>query len=97
VPLYNKLKQLSDVKLPTTSSSYWYDSHRHVHSAFSNNLATAAEFSKFDTMSVRLPVVFKSKNATKDFNRQPDGRGGEGDSIGVWKEGNVAWKVVKNR
>jgi len=48
-------------------------------------------------MAVRLPVVFRSGNVTKTFNRQPDGRGGEGDSIGVWREGNVAWKIFKNR
>lgn len=42
---------------------------------------------------VKLPVVFKSKNITKTFNRQPDGRGKEGDSIGVWKDGSSAWKL----
>jgi hypothetical protein len=42
---------------------------------------------------VNLPVVFKSKGVTKTFNRQPDGRGKEGDSIGVWKDGSSAWKL----
>jgi hypothetical protein len=42
---------------------------------------------------VKLPVVFKSKGVTKTFNRQPDGRGKEGDSIGVWKDGSSAWKL----
>jgi len=44
---------------------------------------------------VKLPVVFKSKGVTKTFNRQPDGRGQEGDSIGVWRDRatNSAWKL----
>ncbi|KAH9980507.1 hypothetical protein BJV74DRAFT_104255 [Russula compacta] len=31
------------------------------------------------------------------FNRQPDGQGGEGDSIGVWRENNRAWKIFSSR
>jgi hypothetical protein len=42
---------------------------------------------------LKLPVVFKNQNMTKEFNRQPDGRGREGDSIGVWRDGSSAWKL----
>jgi hypothetical protein len=46
---------------------------------------------------VKLPVVFKNQGVTKTFNRQPDGRGQEGDSIGVWRDGNKAWKLFPKR
>jgi hypothetical protein len=47
---------------------------------------------------LKLPVVFKNQNVTKQFDRQPDGRGQEGDSIGVWRDGSSAcWKLYPKR
>lgn len=36
-------------------------------------------------------MVFSGDGVSKTFNRQPEGTGGEG--IGVWHEGDKAWKV----
>jgi hypothetical protein len=46
---------------------------------------------------VKLPVVFKSKGVTNTFNSQPYGRGKEGDSIGLGKDGSSAWKLYQKR
>ncbi|KAH9954108.1 hypothetical protein BC827DRAFT_729124 [Russula dissimulans] len=42
--------------------------------------------------AVELPVVFRYGGQNRTFNRQPDGKGG-GGSIGVWRDGNQAWKI----
>ena len=46
---------------------------------------------------VPLPVVFASTAGGITFERQPDGQGGEGDSLGVWRDNNRAWKIFSSR
>lgn len=61
-------------------------------SDISDSGSDASEF-----LDVDLPVVFTPTDgtATKTFDRQPDGKGGEG--IGVWQDGIRAWKLFSSQ
>ena len=92
MPLYNKLKKLSDVGRqphpPLTGTT-------HIVTLLCFTLITLLLVEMSDSefvTAVELPVVFTYGGQTQTFNRQPDGKGG-GGSIGVWRAGNRAWKL----